>query len=210
MGYSPWRLKESDTTEPLSIAHLHYHSTDHHFRSHKCNNKLTLVIYLSWIWNKYSSCYSHSINNKKFNTWAIEASTNYFVTQATASILLIMTLFSSVQSLSCVWLFATLGLQCTRLPCPSPTPEACLLKLKSIDSVMASNNLILFRPLLLTPSIFPSIRVFSNESVLHIRWPKYCRFSFSINPSNEYSGLISFRINWFEILVVQGTLKSLL
>ena len=75
---------------------------------------------------------------------------------------------------------------------------------------MPSNYLILCHPLLLLPSIFPSIRVFSNESVLHIRWPKYCRFSFSINPSNEYSGLISFRINWFEILVVQGTLKSLL
>ena len=84
------------------------------------------------------------------------------------------------------------------------------LKLMSIESVMPSNHVILCRPLLLPPSIFPSIRVFSNESVLHIRWPKYCSFSFSISPSNEYSGLISFRIDWFDLLVVQGTPKSLL
>ena len=80
----------------------------------------------------------------------------------------------------------------------------------SIKLVMPSNHLILCRPLLLPSSIFPSIRVFSNESVLHIRWPKYWSFSFSISPSNEYSGLISFRMDWFDLLVVQGTLKSLL
>ena len=80
----------------------------------------------------------------------------------------------------------------------------------SIELVMPPNHLILCRPLLLLPSIFPSIRVFSNESVLHIRWPKYCSFSFSISPSNEYSGLISFRMNWLDLLAVQGTLKSLL
>ena len=80
----------------------------------------------------------------------------------------------------------------------------------SIDSAMPSNRLILCCPLLLLLSIFPSIRVFSNESVLYIRWPKYCSFSFSISPSNEYSGLISFRIDWFDLLAVQGTLKSLL
>ena len=80
----------------------------------------------------------------------------------------------------------------------------------SIESVMPSNHLILCRPLLLLPSIFPSIRVFSNESALHIRWPKYWNFSFSISPSNEYSGLISFRIDWLDLLVAQGTLKSLL
>ena len=80
----------------------------------------------------------------------------------------------------------------------------------SIESVMASNQLILSRPLLLPPSIFPSIRVFSKESVFHIRWPKYWSFSFSISPSNEYSGLISFRMDWLDVLVVQGTLKSLL
>ncbi|CAI9156328.1 unnamed protein product [Rangifer tarandus platyrhynchus] len=80
----------------------------------------------------------------------------------------------------------------------------------SIESVMPSNRLILCRPLLLLPSIFPSIRVFSNESALHMSWPQYWSFSFSINPSNEYSGLISFRMDWFHLLAVQGTLKSLL
>ena len=85
-----------------------------------------------------------------------------------------------------------------------------LLKLMSIQSVMPSNYIILCRPLLLLPSIFPSIRVFSNESALCIRWPKYWSFNFSISPSNEYSGLISFRIEWFDLLVVQGTLKRLL
>ena len=85
-----------------------------------------------------------------------------------------------------------------------------LLKLMSIESVMPSNHLILCHPLLLLPSIFPSIKIFSNESVLRIRWPKYWSFSFSISPSNEYSGPISFRIDWFDLLAVQGTLKSLL
>ena len=85
-----------------------------------------------------------------------------------------------------------------------------LLKLMSIESVIPSNHLILCHPLLLLPSIFLSIRVFSNESVLHIRWPKYWNFSFSISPSKEYSGLISFRIDWFDLLAVQGTLRSLL
>ena len=100
------------------------------------------------------------------------------------------------------------GLQHARLPCPSPTPRS-LLKLMSIQSVMPSNHLILCRALLLPPSIFLSIRVLSNESVLHIRRPKYWSLSFSISPSNEYSGLISFRIDWFD-LAFQGTLKSLL
>ena len=92
----------------------------------------------------------------------------------------------------------------------SITNSRSLLKLKSIDSVMASNHLILCFPLLLTPSIFPTIRVFSNVSVLHIWWPKYWSFGFSISPSNEYSGLISFRMDWLDLLVVQETLKSLL
>ena len=85
-----------------------------------------------------------------------------------------------------------------------------LLKFMSIESVMPSNHLILCRPLLLPPSIFPSIRIFSNESVLHIRWPKYWNFSFSISPSNEYSGLISFKMDWLDLLAVQGSLKSVL
>ena len=100
------------------------------------------------------------------------------------------------------------GLQYTRLPCPSPTPGACSNLF--IETGMPLNYLILCHPLLLLPSIFSSIRVFSNESVLCIRWPKYWSFSFSISPSSEYSELISFRIDWFDFLAVQGTLKSLL
>ena len=92
----------------------------------------------------------------------------------------------------------------------SITNSWSLLKLISIESVMPSNHLILCHPLLLLPSIFPSIRVFPKESVLRIRWPKYWSFNVSIHPSNEYSGLISFRIDWFDLLAVQGTLKNLL
>ena len=92
----------------------------------------------------------------------------------------------------------------------SITNSRALLKLTSIESVMPSNYLSLYHPVFLLPSIFPSIRVFSNESVLRIRWPKYWSFSFSIRASNEYSGLISFRIDWLDLLAVQGTLKSLL
>ena len=91
----------------------------------------------------------------------------------------------------------------------SITNSQSLLKLMSIESVMPSNHLIFYHPLLLLPSILPSIRVFSNESILCIRWPKYWSFSFSISLSNEYSGLISFRMDWFDLLAVQGTLKSL-
>ena len=119
-----------------------------------------------------------------------------------------MSLIIVVQSLSYVWLFVI------------PWTAAChaslsfiisqsLLKLMPIDSVMPSNHLILCHPLLLLPSIFPSIRVFSNELLFHTRWAKYWSFSFSINLSNEYSGLISLRIDWFDLLEVQGTLKSL-
>ena len=97
------------------------------------------------------------------------------------------------------------GLQYTRL-----TNSQTLPKLMSTELVMPSNHLILCRPLLFLPSIFPSIRVFSNESVLRIRWPKYWSFSFNISPSNEHSGPISFRIDWLDLLAVQGTLKSLL
>ena len=116
---------------------------------------------------------------------------------------------SSVQSLSCVWLFGTLW-TATRQASLSITNSRSLLKLMSIESVMPSNHLILCCPLPLPPSIFPSIKVFSSGSVLHIRRPKYWNFSFSISPSNEYSGLISFRMDWFDLLAVQGTLKSLL
>ena len=100
------------------------------------------------------------------------------------------------------------GLQHTRLPCPSPTPGMYLNM--STESVMPSNHLILCCHLHLPTSIFPRIRVFSNESVLHIRWPNYWSFSFIISPSNEYSGLISFRMDWFDLPAVQGSLESLL
>ena len=116
---------------------------------------------------------------------------------------------SSVQSRSCVQLFDTLWIAAFHASL-SITNSRSSLKLMSIESVMSSSPLILCRPLLLLPSIFPSIRVFSNESVLRIRWAKYWSFSFSINPSNEYSGLISFRMDCLDILTVQGTLKSLL
>ena len=118
--------------------------------------------------------------------------------------------FSLVHSLSCVNPLQPHGLQHARLPYLSITDSRSFLKLKSIESVMRSNHPILYRPLLLLSSIFPSIRVFSSESVLHIRWPKYWSFSFSISPSNEYSGLIFFRIDWLDLLAVQRTLKSLL
>ena len=116
---------------------------------------------------------------------------------------------SSVQSLSCVQLFATPWTAACQTSL-SITNSWSLLKLMSIESMMPFNHLILCRPLLLPPSIFPSIRVFSNESVLHIRWTKYWSFNFSISPSNEYSGLISFRMDWLDLLAVQRTLKSLL
>ena len=117
--------------------------------------------------------------------------------------------FSSVQSLSCVQLFVT-PWTAARQASLSNNNSWSLLKLMSIESVMPSNHLILCFPLLLLPSIFPSIRVFSNEPVLPIRWPKYWSFSFSISPSKEYSGLISFRMDWLDLLAVQGTLKCLL
>ena len=115
---------------------------------------------------------------------------------------------SSVQSLSRVRLFATPRIAAHQASLS--TNSRSLPKLMSIESVMPSNYLILCWPLLFLPSIFPSIRVFSNESVLCIRWPKYWSFSFNISPSNEHSGLISFRMDWLDLLAVQGTLKSLL
>ena len=118
-------------------------------------------------------------------------------------------MLSSVQSLSLVWLFAT-PWTTARQASLSITNSQSPPKPMSIESVMSSNHLILCCPLLLLPPIFPSIRVFSNESALHNRWPKYWSFSFSISFSNEHSGLISFRMDWLDLLVVQGTLKSLL
>ena len=117
--------------------------------------------------------------------------------------------FSLVPSLSCVWLFVTPWTAACQSSL-SITNSWSMLKLISIESVMPSNHLILCRSLILLPSVFPNMRIFSNESVLCIRWPKYCSFNLSISPSNEYLGLISFRIDWFDLLAVQGTLKSLL
>ena len=118
-------------------------------------------------------------------------------------------LFSSVQSLSHIRLFVTLW-TAAHQAFLSITNSRNLPKPMSIESVMPSNYLILCRPLLLLPSIFPSIRVFSNESALHFRWPKYWSFSFNISPTNEHPGLISFRMDWVDLFAVQGTLKSLL
>ena len=117
--------------------------------------------------------------------------------------------FSSVQLLSHVQLFATPWTAALQAAL-SITNSRSLLKLMSIESVMPSNHLIFCHPLLLPHSIFPNIKIFSNESVLCVRWSKYWSFSFSISPSNEYSGLISFRMDWLDLVAVQGTLKSLL
>ena len=114
---------------------------------------------------------------------------------------------TSVQLLSHIWLFATPWTAACQAFLSITNSQNLLM---AIELVMPYNHLILCHPLLLPPSIFPNIRVFSKESVLHIMWPKYWSFSFSINPSNEYSGLISFRMDWLDLLAVQGTLKSLL
>ena len=115
--------------------------------------------------------------------------------------------FSSVQSLSCVRLFGTPWTAAPQASLSITNPRS-LLKLMSIESVMPSNHLILCHPLLLPPSIFPSIKVFSSESVLRIKWPNYWSISFSISPSNEYSGLISFRMDWLDLLAVQDSQES--
>ena len=117
--------------------------------------------------------------------------------------------FSSVQSLNRVQLLVTPWTAACQASL-SISNSRSLLKLTSIESVLPSNHLTLCHPLLLSPLIFPSIRVFSNESAIHIRWPKYWSFSFKISPSNEHSGLTSFRMDWVDLLAVQGTLKSLL
>ena len=134
---------------------------------------------------------------------------SYRVGEPAKAPLLAESQFSSVQSLSRVRLFATPWIAALQVSL-SITNSQSLLKLMSIESVMPSSHLILCRPLLLLPSIFPSIRVFPNKSALCMRWPKYWGFSFSISPSNKHPGLISFRMDWLDLLAVQGTLKSLL
>ena len=133
----------------------------------------------------------------------------FMLLEAFVQLLQICVSFSSVQSLSRVRFFGT-PWTAARQASLSITNSQNFIKLKSIELVMPSNHFILCRPLLLLPSVFPSIRVFSNDSVLRIRWPKYWSFSFNISPSNAYSGLISFRMDWLDLLAVQGTLKNLL
>ena len=128
------------------------------------------------------------------------------ITLHTLNIYTFISQFVFLQSLSCIWLFVT-PLTASRQAPLSFTLSQSLLRFTSIESVMLSNHLILCCPLILLPSVFPSIRIFSNESALHVTWPKY--WSFSISPTNEYSGLTSFRTDWFDRLAVQGTLKSL-
>ena len=135
-----------------------------------------------------------------FSPTAASNLSNHFLPSSFSSV-------GSAQSLSLVQLFVKPWTAAHQVPL-SITNTRSLLKLISIKSEMPSNHLIFCCPLLLLPSIFPSIRVFSNESILCIRWPKYWSFSFSISPSNDYSGLISFRMDWLDVLAVQGTLKS--
>ena len=156
--------------------------------------KRKITLFLLWILRKYTHTHTHT------HIWGMSASV-YFHSYKVQ--------FSSVQSLSPVWLFAT-PWTAAHQGSLSITSFQSLLKLMSIESVMPSNHLFLCHSFLLLPSIFLSIRVFSNESVFHIRWPKYWSLSFNISSSNEYSGLISFKTNWFDLLAVQRTLKSLL
>ena len=134
---------------------------------------------------------------------------NFTIYVVCVSMLRPLVQFSQVQSLSRAWLFATPWTAARQASLSISNPWS-LLKLMSLELVVPSDHLILCCPLLLLPSIFPSIRVFSNELVCHVRWPKYWSFSFNIRPSNEHSGLISFRMDWLYLLAVQGTLKSLL
>ena len=151
-------------------------------------------------WTNYSSNSKSSSSNSH--------SLNSVATASVVAIVIVANQFSSVQSLSSVRLFATPWIA-ARQASLSITNSQSLPRLVSIKSVMPSSHLILYRPLLLPP-VPPSIRVFSNESTLCIRWPKYWSFSFSISPSKEHPGLISFRMDWLDLLAVQGTLKSLL
>ena len=153
-------------------------------------------------------------NTRSYAVFSWHASFISFIWKSSSVCLFLQVCFhkiivQSVQLLSCVWLFVTPWTAAHQASL-SITNAQGLLKLMSIESVMPSNRLILCSPLLLPPSIFPSIRVFSKESVPHSRWPKYWSFSFRISPSNDYSGLISFRMDWLDLLAVQRTLKGLL
>ena len=182
------------------------HSVALHFRIH-------YLFFFWWqIWSCHCLCIFSSLDAITLPSLAFFQLFSYS-NFSSASVPLPQNVYSPslhpVQSLSCVWLFAT-PRTAAHLASLSITNSQSLLKLMSIASVMPFNHLILCCPPLLLPSIFPSTRVFSNESVLHIRWPKNWSFSFSISPSNEYSGLISFSMDWFYLLEAQGTLVSLL
>ena len=152
----------------------------------------------------------HSLQmNSKSECSLVEATGIYCTTQRNVALFFNNFHFSSFQSLSCFRLFANPWTAAHQASL-SITNSRSLPRLMSLEPVMLSNHLILCCPLFFLPSIFPSIRVFSNESVLCIRWPEYWSFSFSISPSNEYSGLISVRMHWLGVLALQGTLKSLL
>ena len=159
--------------------------------------------------NNYLNGYWPLSKNNKGQIDTETSSLNCWKGRKTYQSRILLNIQSSVQSLSRVQLFATLW-TAARQASLSITNSQSPPKPMSIESVMPSNHLILCRPLLLLPSIFPSIGVFSNESTLHIRWTKYWSFSFNISPSNEHPGLISFRMDWLDLLAVQGTLKSLL
>ena len=170
----------------------------------KITKQISLVL-LNYNWH-ITFCKYKAYNVCIWYTYILQ---NYYIVELVNTAIVSHNSVSSVQSPSSAQLFVTPWTAAYQAS-PSITNSWSLLKLVSTESVMPSNHLILCCPLLLLPLIFPSIRVFSNESTLHIRWPKYRSFSFSISPSNEYSGLISCRIDWFDNLAVQGTLKSLL
>ena len=183
---------------------------------HVCSRKMYILLLLDSMFYKrlLGSFGLIYCSNIAFPCWFsddISITENAVLKPPTLIVLLFSTshVFGSVQSLSRVWLFATPWIT-ARQASLSITNSQSSLKLMSMESVMPSSHLILCRPLLLLPSICPSIRVFSNESALHIRWPKYWSFSFSFSPSNEHLGLISFRMDRLDLLAVQGTLKSLL
>ena len=180
----------------FSTPGLSIHIIPHMGRKNLTNIRRRYKLLASWI--LYSNSYFSRKRGKNEHLFRKKNTQSCFELQ-----------FSSVQLLSHVRLFATPQTAAHQASL-SITNSQSLLKLMSIELVMSSNHLLFCHPFLLPPSIFPSIRVFSNESVLHIRWPKYWSFSFNISPSNEHSGLISFRMDWLDLLAVQGTLKSLL
>ena len=202
MDRGAWRATDHGVTESRTWLSTH---TQHMRGLTKTLLRLTLkaTVILKSIFPFFAILSSQTI--KEYQKALDSKSWKLMITLSISKVIQI----SSVQSLSHVRLFATPWTAAHQASL-SITNSWSLLKLISIELVMPSNHLILCHPLLLLPSIIPRIRVFSNESVLRIRWPKYWSFSISISPSNEYSGLISLKINWFDLLAVQGTLKSLL